>query len=166
AIPGGSLHVSDLTDGRTRNEPLASGELVYRGPNVMLGYASSRADLALGDVLGGTLHTGDLGHFDSHGLFYVTGRLKRFAKVYGLRINLDEVEDRLRTHGPVAVVSDDERLTLFCEFDDHGLFETLRAELATLYQLNVNTFRFRHIEALPLLASGKLDYDALQQRTA
>ncbi|MDB4975297.1 MAG: AMP-dependent synthetase and ligase, partial [Myxococcaceae bacterium] len=166
AIPEGSLHVVDLQDGRELSEPLATGQLVYRGPNVMLGYASSRADLALGDMQGGQLATGDLGHRDADGLFYVTGRLKRFAKVYGLRINLDEVEDRMRQHGPAAVVSDDERLTLYCEFGDDARYETLRTELATLYQLNVNTFRFRRIEALPLLASGKIDYDALQQRTA
>ncbi|MDB4987242.1 MAG: AMP-dependent synthetase and ligase [Myxococcaceae bacterium] len=164
AIPEGSLHVLDLSEGRELVEHGATGELVYRGPNVMLGYATSGDDLALGDTQHGELRTGDLGHRDASGLFYVTGRLKRFAKVYGLRINLDAVEDKLRQHGPAAVISDDERLTLYCEFGDEAFYETLKRELATLYQLNVNTFRFRRIEALPLLASGKMDYDALQRR--
>ena len=165
AIPGGSLQVVDLQDGRELHEPEQTGELIYRGPNVMLGYATCSEELSLGDTQGGSLRTGDLGHRDAEGLFYVTGRLKRFAKVYGLRVNLDEVEERVRKHGVAAVVSDDVCLTIFCEFGDAPLYEQVQRELALIYQLNVNTFRFRRVEALPLLASGKTNYDALQQRT-
>jgi long-chain acyl-CoA synthetase len=162
AIPEGRLRVLD--GDRELSEPEQTGELVYEGPNVMLGYATSSAELALGDTQGGVLRTGDLGHRDADGFFYVTGRLKRFAKVYGLRVNLDELEALVREHGPAAVVSDDERLTIFCEYGNDALFGQLRAGLAEQLQLNVNTFRFERIEALPLLASGKVDYDALRQR--
>ena len=165
AIPDGELLVADLHDGRELREPGQTGELVYRGPNVMLGYATGSDELALGDTQGGLLRTGDLGHRDAEGLFYVTGRLKRFAKVYGLRVNLDDVEERVRKHGVAAVVSNDESLTIFCEFGDPALHAELQRELALVYQLNLNTFRFRRVEALPLLASGKTNYDALQQRT-
>jgi long-chain acyl-CoA synthetase len=165
AIPDGALRVVDPVTGVALEQPFTTGELVYSGPNVMLGYASSADELALGDTQHGELRTGDLGHRDEDGFFYVTGRLKRFAKVYGLRINLDEVEARLRQHGAAAVVSDDERLTLFCEFGEAREHEALRAELAEIYKLNVNTFRFVRVEALPLLASGKVDYESLQQRS-
>lgn len=47
AIPGGSLTIED-NDGRIISSADQPGELVYRGPNVMMGYASSRADLARG----------------------------------------------------------------------------------------------------------------------
>ncbi|MET0283212.1 MAG: AMP-binding protein [Polyangiales bacterium] len=151
AIPGGRLELDD-------------GELVYHGPNVMLGYATSAEELALGDTQGGVLRTGDLGTRDDEGFFSITGRLKRFAKVYGLRINLDELEAKVRNHGNAAVLSDDERLTLFCEFGSDQELATLRATLASELQLNVNTFRMVRVEALPLLASGKVDYDALSRR--
>jgi long-chain acyl-CoA synthetase len=150
-IPGGALS-------------LEADELIYRGPNVMLGYATCAEDLALGDTQGGVLRTGDLGTRDDEGFFYITGRLKRFAKVYGLRINLDEVETKVRAHGNAAVLSDDERLTIYCEFGDDDALAALRAALAAELQLNVNTFRMTRVEALPLLASGKVDYDALSRR--
>ena len=63
------------------------------------------------------------------------------------------------------IVSNDERLTFHCEFGDQALFDSLRSELAELFQLNVNTFAFTRIDSLPLLASGKVDYDALQQHS-
>lgn len=162
AIPAGRLRV--MAEERELDEPGAIGELVYEGPNVMLGYASEATDLALGDTQQGVLRTGDLGYRDADGFFFVTGRLKRFAKVYGLRVNLDELEERVRAHGSAAAVSDDERITVHCEFGDTAQFDTLRSEFAQIYQLNVNTFVFARIDALPLLASGKVDYDALQKR--
>jgi len=85
--------------------PNRPGELLYRGPNVMMGYAASREDLALGNVTGGVLSTGDMAYMDEDGFLFITGRTKRDAKLFGLRINLDEVESMLRIHGPVAVVS-------------------------------------------------------------
>jgi acyl-CoA synthetase (AMP-forming)/AMP-acid ligase II len=149
AIPGGELELRD-------------GELVYRGPNVMLGYATSPADLELGDVQHGELRTGDLGRRDDDGFHYVTGRLKRFSKVYGLRVSLDELEDTLRPlAGPVAVTGDDERIVVTCEEADERSFESLREQLALRYKINVNTFVFRKVERLPRLASGKVDYSAL-----
>lgn len=151
AIPDGTLSIEQ-------------DELVYRGPNVMLGYATCSEELALGDTQGGVLHTGDLGYQDDEGFFYITGRRKRFAKVYGLRINLDELEAKVRAEGNAAVLSDDERLSVFCEFGSDQELAALRAALASELKLNVNTFRMVRVEALPLLASGKVDYDALSRR--
>jgi acyl-CoA synthetase (AMP-forming)/AMP-acid ligase II len=165
AIPEGALRIVDPVTGETLHEPRTTGEIVYSGPNVMLGYATQAAELALGDTQQGELRTGDLGHCDADGFFYVTGRLKRFAKVYGLRVNLDDVEARVRAHGPAAGVSDDERLSVFVEFGEPAEHEALRAELAEIYKLNLNTFRVQRVDSLPLLASGKVDYASLQQRT-
>ena len=137
------------------------GEIVYRGPNVMLGYAECRADLRLGDVLNGTLHTGDMGRLDEEGLLYVTGRLKREAKLYGLRINLDELESMVRVHGPAAIVSGVDRLSIYCEFDEK-LFPACRDELASKLRIHAHAFQFRRIDRIPTNTSGKIDYSSLQ----
>lgn len=97
-IPGGNLRIVDQ-DGREITEAYREGELVYRGENVMMGYAESAADLSRGDELHGELKTGDIGHFDEDHFFAITGRNSRFLKVFGNRINLDEVEQFLNHHG-------------------------------------------------------------------
>src|SRR5205809_871147 len=51
-----------------------TGELIYSGPNVMVGYADSRLELAKGDGLQGILQTGDLARRDEDGYYYITGR--------------------------------------------------------------------------------------------
>ena len=72
ALPGGALTI-DGPDGPT-DAPDVSGEVVYTGANVMMGYADGRADLSVGDVHGDTLRTGDLGHLDADGYLFITGR--------------------------------------------------------------------------------------------
>src|SRR5688500_6742154 len=99
----------------------------------MLGYASSRADLARGDELEGVLRTGDLGFVDGDGFLWVTGRTRRIAKVFGLRLNLDEIETMLRSAAggvSVAAVQDGDRVRVVVETDEVSLLERLRRTLS------------------------------------
>ncbi|MEV0380168.1 AMP-binding protein [Nonomuraea sp. NPDC050643] len=149
AVPGGRLTIED-------------GEVVYHGPNVMMGYADTAADLARGDDLGGVLRTGDLGSLDPEGFLTITGRLKRIAKVYGVRVNMDDVERLLRDSVPVAVTSGDDRLTIWAEgLDVPGCVELAR-RLAAELRIHWGGFDVRGIDRLPLLATGKVDYRALE----
>ena len=95
AEPGGRLSIVDDNDNETF-EGEAQGELVYRGENVTLGYATCREDLLKGDENHGVMHTGDLARRDADGCYYIIGRLKRFLKIFGLRIGLDEVERMIK----------------------------------------------------------------------
>jgi acyl-CoA synthetase (AMP-forming)/AMP-acid ligase II len=161
-IPGGRVEI-EIDSGLT-TEPKRTGELVYSGPNVMMGYATSRADLALGDILGGRLHTGDMAYLDEQGYIYMTGRAKRDAKLFGLRINLDEVENMLRVYGPTAVVSADDKLCIYCEYGDEAAFAQYRQELADRLKVNYNAFAFERVAKLPTTSSGKIDYRGLGAR--
>ena len=112
AIPGGAF---DLVDEGMR--PIAGantvGQLRYTGANVMMGYAEQASDLAAPDVQGGSLLTGDLALRDEEGYYFLRGRLKRFIKVFGNRIGLDEVEWQLRDMGfDVAVTGRDDLLLI------------------------------------------------------
>ena len=96
AEPGGQLSIVD-DNGNETFEGEAQGEMVYRGENVTLGYATCREDLLKGDENHGVMHTGDLARRDEDGCYFIIGRLKRFLKIYGLRIGLDEVERMIKT---------------------------------------------------------------------
>jgi acyl-CoA synthetase (AMP-forming)/AMP-acid ligase II len=153
AIPGGSFEI----DGEVGQ----SGELIYRGPNVMMGYASGREDLALGDVQQGRLATGDLAHLDAEGFVYIEGRMKRDAKLFGLRINLDEIESMLRVHGPTAVIGAPDKLVIFCEHGDEESLTRYRMELAAKLKVNHRALEFHRLAQIPVTSSGKVDYQAL-----
>ncbi|RGV32166.1 o-succinylbenzoate--CoA ligase [Butyricimonas virosa] len=96
AEPGGQLSLIN-NDGVETFEGEDSGEMIYRGENVTLGYANSIEDLLKGDENHGIMHTGDLAQRDADGCYYIIGRLKRFLKIFGLRIGLDEVENIIRS---------------------------------------------------------------------
>jgi acyl-coenzyme A synthetase/AMP-(fatty) acid ligase len=96
AIASGHLSLIDENGGEIA-EMEAAGEMVYRGPNVTLGYAQSGTDLAKGDENRGVLHTGDIARRDAEGYYYIVGRISRFLKLYGLRIGLDETEQMIRS---------------------------------------------------------------------
>jgi len=150
AIPGGRLSIVD-------------GEVIYHGPNVMMGYANGRNDLSLGDELQGRLATGDLGYLDSDGFLFPTGRAKRDMKLFGIRVNLDEVEAILRVHGPTAVIGRGEKLVAYCEHGNEQALNNLRHELAAKLNIHWQALDFRHIASIPVTSSGKIDYRTLEQ---
>ena len=111
AEPGGQLSIVD-ENGNETFKGEAQGEMVYRGENVTLGYANSQEDLLKGDENHGVMHTGDLARRDADGCYFIVGRLKRFLKIYGLRIGLDEVESMVKTeyHTDCYCKGNDEKL--------------------------------------------------------
>ena len=163
AIPGGEIVLLDES-GAEIADAGRTGELVYRGPNVMLGYAESRADLARPrDTV--DLRTGDMAQRQDNGYFKIVGRLSRFIKLYGLRINLDEVEAQLRREGyQVYCTGTDETLALF---HSGGPDEAaLRALVHDRYNIQTSQIFIKKIADVPLLSSGKVDYRTLSAMIA
>jgi acyl-CoA synthetase (AMP-forming)/AMP-acid ligase II len=154
AIPGGILSIdSPDADG--------VGELVYRGANVMLGYAEQRGDLALGATVD-ALHTGDLARRTPEGLYEITGRCSRFIKPYGLRVDLDRVERLLADDRITSMCTgDDRRLVVAVEHaDELPVVERLLAEQVKLPRTHVAAIS---VDELPRLPNGKPDHAALHQ---
>lgn len=111
AEPGGQLSIVD-DNGNETFEGETQGEMVYRGENVTLGYATCREDLLKGDENHGIMHTGDLARRDADGCYYIIGRLKRFLKIFGLRIGLDEVE---------RMIKEEYKTDCYCKGNDEKL---------------------------------------------
>jgi acyl-coenzyme A synthetase/AMP-(fatty) acid ligase len=97
AEPNGQLSIID-DNGNETYEGEATGEMVYRGENVTMGYAYCKEDFLKGDENFGVMHTGDIAHRDADGYYFIVGRMKRFLKIFGLRIGLDEVENLVKTN--------------------------------------------------------------------
>ncbi|HET6499429.1 MAG TPA: AMP-binding protein [Amycolatopsis sp.] len=167
ALPGGTFSIRH-NDGSETTHPKITGEVVYRGPNVMMGYAEHETQLALGDEVGGVLSTGDLGYLDEEGFLFVAGRLKRIGQVFGNRISLDDLEQAVRATGlgidVVAAVPGDDKVVLFAEGAGSGVCKLASRALADRLHLHRSGFDVRPIAAIPLLSSGKIDYQGLVEQ--
>jgi len=113
AIPNGELSLID-ENGSVLKEIEAFGEMVYKGPNVTLGYAINGTDLQKGDENNGLLRTGDIARRDSDGYYYIIGRISRFLKLFGLRISLDETEHMIKSNFNIDCIctGNDERMRI------------------------------------------------------
>lgn len=128
-----------------------------------MGYAETYVDLAKGDERQGVLHTGDLAKFDTDGFFYIVGRMKRFVKLYGNRVGLDELEQMIAAKfGQTVCLGNDERIVIVTE--DASLDEKSVVEyVAGRTHLNSKVFSLFHIEGIPHLETGKIDYKTLEK---
>ena len=161
AIPGGRFALIDV-DGNEFDEPEKTGELVYVGDNVTLGYALTLEDLTKGDERGGRLETGDMAKRDEDGYYYIVGRKKRFLKLYGSRVNLDEVDGLVKKQYPdidCASTGDDSALILFITNEE--LCKEVRKFLIDRTHINPKAVKVRFIEEIPRSEAGKVMYKDL-----
>jgi acyl-CoA synthetase (AMP-forming)/AMP-acid ligase II len=78
------------------------GELLIRGPQVMKGYLNNPDATAQAIDIDGWLQTGDVGHVDADGFYFIVDRLKEFIKYKGFQVAPAELEGVLLTHPAVA----------------------------------------------------------------
>lgn len=159
AIPGGTLRLEPV-DGH----PADIGELVYAGPNVMMGYAHGASDLALGPELS-ELRTGDLARRNDDGLFEVVGRRSRFAKLFGQRIDLDRAETLLTLgdHEVACAESvDGTRLVVALAGEpDPVAVEEVSVTATAATGLPEHAVSVVPVPAVPRLPNGKVDQAAV-----
>lgn len=158
-IPGGTF---SLVGTEGQDVPIGEqGQLVYEGPNVMMGYAASIEDLTL-PAMPARLETGDLATVNEAGFYTITGRLSRFIKIFGNRIGLDDVEKLLATSGYDAIASGVEEHLLVVTRDPTNK-EAIELEIESKLMLPLSHFAVNVVEEYPLLPTGKIDYASLQQ---
>lgn len=155
-IPGGSFTLEPV-DGMADDV----GELIYQGPNVMLGYAHEPADLASGRTVE-RLRTGDIARIGADGLYEVVGRSSRFVKLYGLRIDLQRIESALTAAGIEAMCTDGDGLLLVAAAAQPEVAR-VAADASGLPRAAI---RVVDVDELPRLSSGKPDYQRLRELAA
>ncbi|MBQ7232469.1 MAG: AMP-binding protein [Bacillales bacterium] len=163
AIPGGTFTLIDA-DGKEILESDIVGELVYEGENVTLGYAEVGNDLSKGDENLGKLQTGDMAKRDEDGYYYIVGRKKRFLKIYGKRINLDEVgtlvKDRFNQIECASAGKDDE---LYVFITDEDYRTEVREFVKEKMHISSNAIKVVVVNEIPKNDSGKVMYVNLEK---
>ena len=163
AVPGGEISLLDAQD-HTITAPHCPGEIVYRGGNVAMGYARGGEDLCKGDEWGSILRTGDVGETDEDGYLYIVGRLKRFIKVSGHRISLDEIDEKMMSDLNILTVSSgiDEHLIVFVtdEREKDIVEDYIRRKIAVVRR----AFSVSVIPEIPRNDAGKVLYGELLER--
>ncbi|MFY9636982.1 MAG: AMP-binding protein [Cellulosimicrobium cellulans] len=151
-IPGGRFHLAPVPG-------LDDCELVYTGPNVMLGYADKPEDLGLGRTVT-ELHTGDLARRTAAGLYEIVGRRSRFVKIVGLRVDLGQVERILSDLGVSAAATGADDHVVAAIESGHDLPLIAKA-LAQDLGVPRTAIHLHPVAAIPRLANGKPDYSAV-----
>ncbi|MCO4293662.1 AMP-binding protein [Solitalea sp. MAHUQ-68] len=142
-----------------------TNELCYKGPNVFGGYCETHFDLNT-YVQPEWLKTGDLGRIDKDGFIYITGRLKRFAKIAGYRVNLDELENLLKGHFHLTNLACinflDKKILLFITNDRANDTELLLEYIRDQFGIHHTLIKVEIIDEIPYTLNGKVNYQQLQ----
>ena len=158
-IPGTKMEINNPDKNKI-------GEIIFKGKNVSLGYAKSYKDLSRGNLNKEKLNTGDIGYKDEDGFYFIVGRKKRFLKLLGHRINLDELEINLRkllNHNLIFCTGNDNELIIISNQDKikNQIFSSIVKE----YKINKTLVKFKKFTNLSLTSSNKINYKKLDENS-
>lgn len=161
AIPEGRLILID-DNGHEIQETEVEGELRYEGPNVTMGYGTCLEDLKKGDEFCGVYDTGDVAQKDTDGFYYIVGRRKRFLKLFGLRVSLDQCERIISENFGIdcACAGDDTKMSIY--ITDDRIKDDVKQLIAEKTGLKSSLFDVKVLESIPHFESGKINYRELE----
>ena len=156
AIPDGEFSLIDDLGNVIEYHDII-GELVYKGKNVSLGYAECGNDLIKDDENHGILITGDMAKRDNDNFYYIVGRKKRFIKIFGNRVNLDETERMLKNIvSDCACTGKDDHLIIY--ITEKERINEVSEYISSKTKINHTAFSVKHIAEIPKNSSGKVQY--------
>lgn len=161
SIPNTKIWLEDKKK-KNINNPYKIGEIIFKGKNVSLGYCEKKYDLRLGNLNKSVLRTGDLAYFDDERFLFLVGRKNRISKIFGNRINLDELENKMKLKKfEIACKEINEKINIY--FDNNLNKRKLTERLTEVTGLNQNGFKLIKIKKIPRTSSGKISYSKLDE---
>ncbi len=149
-------------DGKKILKPYVSGEIINEGKNVFMGYSKNCNDLSKPNEKNYKLKTGDLGFFDKDGFFFITGRISRIAKIFGNRIDLDDLESLMSQKSyKVFCLSDNNKIFIFIEKNYNKL--NLISTISKITNLNISSFKLIKLKYFPRTSNNKVSYSELKK---
>ena len=142
--------------GTVLKKSFTEGEIIFNGKNIFIGYSNSYLDLKNKKKEIHTLLTGDIGYFDDDGFFYVSGRKKRIIKIFGQRINLDQIDRHLNKKFKCYSMEYKDKLIVYTENKSSN--EKIYKYLNQIVNLNKNYITVQYINSFEKNANGKIIY--------
>jgi long-chain acyl-CoA synthetase len=99
-LPGTICEIVSLEDGKTVLPAGETGEICFRGPQVMMGYWK-KPEATAEVIIDGRLRTGDVGHIDAEGYVFVTDRVKEMINASGFKVYPRLIEEAIYQHPAV-----------------------------------------------------------------
>ena len=154
-ISGGNFYLINKF-GKKFNKINKKGELVYKGKNVCMGYANHLKDLSLPDANKGILKTGDIAHKDSQGFYFIDGRKNRYVKIFGIRVNLSELESILLKKGIDTIMKESDENKIDIYFKNLLNVQKNIKYLSKITSFNQNVFNVKKLSKKNLTNNYKL----------
>jgi len=143
-----------------------NSELIYEGPNVFGGYVEKISDLVTWDEIK-HLRTGDLGKVDDDGYYFVTGRIKRIVKIFGNRVNLDDLESFFKNkfdETNFACIGLEDKTILVITDNDKVSLDKIKKVIGQELKIHSSVIKHKIINKFVLTSNGKINYKELEIR--
>lgn len=157
-IPGGEFVLKDLNN-KTIQDANIHGNLIFKGKNVCMGYANSYEDLSKEDENKGILETGDIAYKDKDNFYYLVGRKDRYIKIYGMRINLQELEDIVSNLGFENICMQNKENTIEVFIKGKFDLKKLKNNLVNKTKIHPSVFVIESVEEFSLNKNLKFSYN-------
>ena len=164
AIPGGELYLENI-NAFAKVHNYSVGELCYKGLNVMMGYSSNKLDLSKGDVQNSKLKTGDLAYCNDQNMYFIVGRLNRFIKLFGIKVGLDDLENKMRklSKSNMLITGSDDRIMVALDKKDANKMQKIKDILVNNFGFYHKTIDIQLFDEFPRFSSNKYNYEAIKK---
>ena len=164
AIPGGELYLENI-NAFAKVHNYSVGELCYKGPNVMMGYSSNKLDLSKGDVQNSKLKTGDLAYCNDQNMYFIVGRLNRFIKLFGIKVGLDDLENKMRklSKSNMLITGSDDRIMIALDKKDAKKMQKIKDILVSNFGFYHKAIDIQLFDEFPRFSSNKYNYEAIKK---